>query len=138
MCFKCIEKRSCLYNPLWAIEEKIFRGMLYKPISSNKIETCWIEVQKDALSLRIMYNNRANAVSHKTSIHNHWTVSYHYKSSLRVCSIESMIVIRSFKMAHLRKNKSTFSPENVRAPQFRKPWSYHKNRLINAKSYTPY
>ena len=52
---------------------------------------------------------RAKGVSHTTSIHNHWTISYHYKSSLRVCSIESMIVIRSFKMAHLGKNKSTFS-----------------------------
>ena len=83
--------------------------MLYKPISSNKTETCWIELQKDALSLRIMFITRRKPSPSITSIHNHWTVSYHYKSSLRVCSIESMIVIRSFKMAHLRKNKSTFS-----------------------------
>ena len=75
----------------------------------TKPETCWIELQKDALSLRIRYTNETGTFSHKTSIHNHWTVSYHYKSSLRVCSIESMIVIRSFKMAHLRKNKSTSS-----------------------------
>ena len=68
---------------------------------------------------------RAKGVSHTTSIHNHWTISYHYKSSLRVCSIESMIVIRSFKMAHLRKNKSTFSLQNVKAPSwYRKLWSY--------------
>ena len=75
----------------------------------TKPETCWLELQKDALSLRIRYTDETGTFSHKTSIHNHWTVSYHYKSSLRVCSIESMIVIRSFKMAHLRKNKSTSS-----------------------------
>ena len=90
--------------------KRIYSGVFcINQYPQTKPETCWLELQKDALSLRIRYTDETGTFSHKTSIHNHWTVSYHYKSSLRVCSIESMIVIRSFKMAHLRKNKSTFS-----------------------------
>ena len=67
-----IQKNDSAFITLYEQLKRKYSGVCcINQYPQTKPETCWIELQKDALSLRIRYTNETRTFSHKTSIHNH-------------------------------------------------------------------